>query len=86
VSTRSTVGRNSMFGAPLAVSRDYMIPLTHREGGYAIAATLHGPNGPGSMRGASGEFNRSSEYNRYSVDGGMDDVRSYSSHKAGPFN
>jgi hypothetical protein len=86
VSTRSTVGRNSMFGAPLAVSRDYMIPLTHREGGYAIAATLHGPNGPGSMRGASGEFNRSSEYTRYSVDGGMDDVRSYSSFRAGPFN
>ncbi|KAJ9100549.1 hypothetical protein QFC21_003592 [Naganishia friedmannii] len=77
VSTRSTAGRNSMFGPPMAVSRDYMIPLTHREGGYAIAATLHGPNGPGSLRDGSGEFGRSSEYNRYSVDGAMDDYGLY---------
>lgn len=76
VSTRSTIGRNSMYGPPMAVSRDYMLPLSHREGGYAIAATLHGANGPTAMRG-SGEYGRSSEHNRYSVDGGMDDVSGY---------
>ncbi|KAJ9122382.1 hypothetical protein QFC22_001804 [Naganishia vaughanmartiniae] len=77
VSTRSTVGRNSMFGPPMAVTRDYMLPLAHREGGYAIAATLHGSNGPSSMRGGSSDYGRSSEFNRYSGDGGMDDYGMY---------
>ncbi|KAJ9095355.1 hypothetical protein QFC19_007599 [Naganishia cerealis] len=77
VSTRSTIGRNSVFGSPMAITRDYMIPLTHREGGYAIAATLHGVNGPHSVRGGSGDYGRSSEHNRYSLDSGQDEYGMY---------
>jgi hypothetical protein len=76
VSTGSTMGRNSTYGSPAAMSREYMIPFSHREGGYAIAATMHGAGGGAhASRGGSGDFGRSMRYNRYSVDSGMDDVR-----------
>lgn len=76
VTSRSTMGRNSAFGSPVAAAREYMIPISQREGGYAIAATMHGGvnNGYGSRAG-SADFGRSMGYNRYSVDSGMDEVR-----------
>lgn len=73
VSTRSTMGRNSMMINP-AISREYMIPFSHREGGYAIAATMHG-GGPNS-RGNSVDYGRQMRYSRYSTESGLDDVSS----------
>lgn len=65
-----------MFGTPAAISREYMIPFSHREGGYAIAANMHGGGPPGSRAGSI-DYGRQMRYNRYSTESGMDDVSSY---------
>lgn len=77
VSSRSTVGRSSAYGSPVATTREYMLPISQREGGYAIAATMQSGTGNGyGSRTGSVDFGRSTGYNRYSVDSGMDEVRS----------
>jgi hypothetical protein len=76
VSSHSTMGRNSAYGSPVVAAREYMIPISQREGGYAIAATMQAGAGNGyGSRANSVDFGRSMGYNRYSVDSGMDEVR-----------
>ncbi|GHJ87188.1 hypothetical protein NliqN6_3590 [Naganishia liquefaciens] len=78
VSSRSTMGRSSAYGSPVATTREYMIPISQREGGYAIAATMQSGTGSGyASRTGSVDFGRSTGYNRYSVDSGMDEYGMY---------